>query len=325
MNTPFRLASNLAPLSRLSDRFVPSGYTDDYEFEKKLEILASTDGIDGIGIGYPCPPIGSGTQMRRILDRHGLVWAVSDADIYTERRFKHGSLSNRDPKIRGAAMDRIKEAIDGSVEGDAQSMNLWLGHDGFEYCFQGHYDDVWKWIMEGLAEIADYNTSDMPVCIEPKCKEPRANMYLANTGKVLWALAKIDKPNLALTLDFGHSLAALENPAEAAVLAMREGRLKQIHLNDNRRDWDLDLVPGSSTVWEHVEFYYWLRKLGYDGWMSGDMFTYREDGAEALERLVQVHRRCTAMAGKLIEMNAEQIIRAGDHLEMMRILWGMIG
>ena len=325
MNTPFRLASNLAPLSRLSDRFVPSGYTDDYDFEKKLEILASTDGIDGIGIGYPCPPIGSGTQMRRVLDRHGLIWAVSDADIYTERRFKHGSLSNRDPKIRGAAMDRIKEAIDGSVEGGAESMNLWLGHDGFEYCFQGHYDDVWKWIMEGLAEIADYNTSDMPVCIEPKCKEPRANMYLANTGKVLWALAKIDKPNLALTLDFGHSLAALENPAEAAVLAMREGRLKQIHLNDNRRDWDLDLVPGSSTVWEHVEFYYWLRKLGYDGWMSGDMFTYREDGAEALERLVQVHRRCTAMAGKLIEMNAEQIIRAGDHLEMMRILWGMIG
>ena len=325
MNTPFRLASNLAPLSRLSDRFVPSGYTDDYEFEKKLEILASTDGIDGIGIGYPCPPIGSGTQMRRVLDRHGLIWAVSDADIYTERRFKHGSLSNRDPKIRGAAMDRIKEAIDGSVEGGAESMNLWLGHDGFEYCFQGHYDDVWKWIMEGLAEIADYNTSDMPVCIEPKCKEPRANTYLANTGKVLWALGKIDKPNLALTLDFGHSLAALENPAEAAVLAMREGRLKQIHLNDNRRDWDLDLVPGSSTVWEHVEFYYWLRKLGYDGWMSGDMFTYREDGAEALERLVQVHRRCTAMAGKLIEMNAEQIIRAGDHLEMMRILWGMIG
>ena len=325
MNTPFRLASNLAPLSRLSDRFVPSGYTDDYDFEKKLEILASTDGIDGIGIGYPCPPIGSGTQMRRVLDRHGLIWAVSDADIYTERRFKHGSLSNRDPKIRGAAMDRIKEAIDGSVEGGAESMNLWLGHDGFEYCFQGHYDDVWKWIMEGLAEIADYNTSDMPVCIEPKCKEPRANMYLANTGKVLWALAKIDKPNLALTLDFGHSLAALENPAEAAVLAMREGRLKQIHLNDNRRDWDLDLVPGSSTVWEHVEFYYWLRKLGYDGWMSGDMFTYREDGAEALERLVQVHRRCTAMAGKLIEMNAEQIIRAGDHLEMMRILWDMIG
>ena len=325
MTTTFRLASNLAPLSRLCDRFVPSGYTDDYELEKKLEVLASVDGIDGIGIGYPCSSVGSGSELRQLLARHGLAWALSDADIYTERRFKHGSLSNPDPKIRAAAMDRIKEAIDGSVEGGAASMNLWLGHDGFEYCFQGHYEDAWKWIMEGLAEIAEYNTSDMPVCIEPKCKEPRANTYLANTGKALWALAKIDKPNLALTLDFGHSLAALESPAEAAVLAIREGRLKQIHLNDNHRDWDLDLVPGSATVWEHVEFYYWLLKLGYDGWMSADMFTYREDGAEALKHMVQVHRKCTAVAGKLMEMNVEEIIRRGGHLEMQGILWEMMG
>ena len=323
-STP-KLASNLVPFSRISDRFVPSGYTDDHDFEKKLEMLASIDGIDGIGIGYPCPPFKNGAALREVLDRHGLAWGISDADIYTEPRFKHGSLSNRDAAIRTAAMDRIKEAIDGSVEGGAASMNLWLGHDGFEYPFQGHYEDAWKWIMEGLAEIAEYNTSDMPVCIEPKCKEPRANTYLANTGKTLWALAQINKPNLALTLDFGHSLAALENPAEVAVLAMREGRLKQIHINDNRRDWDLDLVPGSATVWEHVEFYYWLRKLGYDGWFSADVFTYREDGAEALRRVVQVHQKCSRIADKFIDMNVEQTVRDGKHLEMLGILWDMVG
>ena len=324
MSEHFRLASNLAPFSRLCDRFVPSGYTEDHPFEKKLEMLAAIDGIDGIGLGYPTGAAESGSELRRILDDHGLTWAVSDADIYTEPRFKHGSLSNRDPKIRTAAIDRIKEAIDGSAEGGAASMNLWLGHDGFEYCFQGHYDDVWKWILDGLAEIAEYNTSDMPVCIEPKCKEPRANMYLANTGKTLWALAKIGSPKLALTLDFGHSLAALENPAEVAVLAMREGRLKQIHLNDNRRDWDLDLVPGSATVWEHLEFYYWLRKLGYDGWFSADVFNYREDGIQVLDRVVQVHRKCTRIADKLIEMDIESIIRDGGHMEMLRILWDML-
>jgi len=323
MSAPFRLASNLVPFSKICDRFVPTGYCEGYELAEQLEMLAAIEGIDGIGIGFP-GPAESGTALKKILDDHGLKWGISDADIYTEARFKHGSLSNRDPAIRAAAMERIKEAIDGSVEGGAASMNLWLGHDGFEYAFQGHYDDVWNWIMEGLAEIADYNTSDMPVCIEPKCKEPRANMYMANTGKALWALAQIDKPNLALTLDFGHSLAALENPAEAAVLAMREGRLKQIHINDNRRDWDLDLVPGSATVWEHLEFYYWLRKLGYDGWFSADVFTYREDGTEALERVVQVHQTCSRIADKLIGMDIEQILRDGGHMEMQRILWDML-
>ena len=173
MKNPIKLASNLVPFSKVCDRFVPSGYTEDYAFEKKLEMLSAIDGIEGIGFGYPTTVAENGTQLRKILKNHGLTWAISDADIYTEPRFKHGSLSNRDPKIRAAAMDRIKEAIDGSVEGGADSMNLWLGHDGFEYCFQGHYDDAWKWIMEGLAEIAEYNTSDMPVCVEPKCKEPQ--------------------------------------------------------------------------------------------------------------------------------------------------------
>jgi sugar phosphate isomerase/epimerase len=324
MSDRFKLASNLIPFSRICDRFVADGYTDGDAFETQLEKLSAIDGIDGIAIGFPGPPVASGTELRRVLDRHGLVWAISDADIYTERRFKNGSLSNPDPAIRTAAMDRIKQAIDGSVEGGAASMNLWLAHDGFEYSFQGHYDDAWKWILEGLAAIADYNTSDMPVCIEPKCKEPRAQAYMANTGKALWMLEKLKRPNLGLTLDFGHSLAALEQPAEAAVLALREGWLKQIHLNDNRRDWDLDLIPGTTTIWEHIEFYYWLTKLGYDGWFSADVFNYRDDGIEALDRVVHVHRTCARVAEKMIGMDVEHILRDGGHLHMHRILWELI-
>ena len=64
-------------------------------------------------------------------------------------------------------------------------------------------------------------------------------------------------------------------------------KLKQVHLNDNYRDWDHDLIPGSVTVWEHIEFFYWLQKLGYDGWYSLDIFPYREDGIEAVELAVK--------------------------------------
>ena len=75
---------------------------------------------------------------------------------------------------------------------------------------------------------------------------------------------------------------------------------------------------------EELWFYYWLRKLGYDGWFSADVFTYREDGIEALRRVVQVHRTCSRIADKLIGMDIDRIIREGGHLEMQRILWDML-
>lgn len=323
MSSDFRLASNLAPFSRLCDRFVPGGYTEGYEFEKQLEMLSRIDGIDGVALAWPCQ-FQDGSALKKTLADHGLKLGTVDTDIYTEARFKLGSLSNPDAGIRRAAVDRVKGAIDAAVAAGSPDLNLWLGHDGFDYFFQGHYADAWNCIVEGLREIASHNPA-LPISLEYKCKEPRANQYVANAGKALWLVNKISKPHVGVTLDFGHALAALENPAECAVLALREGRLQQVHLNDNYRDWDHDMVPGSVNVWDHVEFFYWLRKLSYRGWFCIDVFPYREDGTQVLQRTVQVCRKCLRIADRLMEMNVEQLLRSGEHLEMMRILWDMVG
>ncbi len=234
------------------------------------------------------------------------------------------SLSNPDPQIRRAAIDRARGAIDAALEAGAPDINLWPGHDGFDYLFQGHYADAWGWIIDGLAEIAEHNER-LPISVEYKCKEPRANQYVANMGKALLLVNTVDRAHVGLTLDVGHSLAALENPAECAVLAHRFGRLQQIHLNDNYRDWDHDLIPGSVNLWDQVEFFYWVRKLGYSGWFCVDVFPYREDGTEALSRTVQACDKCWQMAGRLMQTNTEDLLRNGQHLEVMRMLWDMVG
>jgi len=323
MTTKLKLASNLCPFSRLSDRFVTGGYTEGYELPRQLEMLARIEGIDGTGLAWPCH-FQDPAAVKRAFASSRLALCTVDTDIYTDARFKQGSLSNRDPQIRREAIDRIKGAIDAAAEFGAPDINLWPGHDGFEYFFQGHYADAWKWIEEGLQEVAEYNPA-VPISIEAKCKEPRAHEYLANTGTVLMLVNKINKPHVGITLDFGHSLAALENPAESAVLTMREGRLQQVHLNDNYRDWDHDLVPGSVNVWDHVEFFYWIRKLGYEGWCCADIFPYRNEGAEVVQRTVQVVQKCCRIADKLLELNVEQLVRDGKTMEVMRILWDMIG
>jgi xylose isomerase len=322
MGAELKLASNLAPFSRLRDRFVTDGYGPGHSFHRQLEMLSAIKGISGVGLGWPCQ-FKSGAALKKAIQAHGLQLATLDTNIYTEARFKNGSLSNADPKIRRAAIDRAKETIDAALAAGAPDVNLWLGHDGFDYFFQGHYADAWQWILDGLAEIAEHDPR-LPISVEYKCKEPRANQYLANLGKALWLVTKINKPHVGITLDFGHSLAALENPAEAAVLALREGRLQQVHLNDNYRDWDHDLVPGSVNVWDHVEFFYWLRTLGYRGWFCLDIFPYREDGVEVLRSAVQVCQKCWHIAEELTRMKLEHLLRKTQHMEILRILWDMV-
>lgn len=323
MSHELKLASNLAPFSRLRDRFVAVGYGQGYEFERQLELLAGIEGISGVALAWPSQ-YRDGGVLKRMLERHGLALSTTDTDVYTEPLFKNGSLSNPDPKVRRLAIDRAKGAIDAALEAGSADLNLWLGHDGFDYPFQGHYDDAWKWIEEGLQEIADHS-DQLPIAVEYKCKEPRAHTYLANVGKALLLVKKIDRPHLGITVDVGHSLAALENPAEAAVLALREGKLQQVHLNDNYRDWDLDLIPGAVNVWDQVEFFYWVLGMGYSGWFNIDVFPYREDGQEALQRTVQVCRKCCQMADFLRRQNVDQLLRQGRHLEVLRLLWDRVG
>jgi xylose isomerase len=323
MSYEYKLSSNLVPFSGVCDRFVSGGYHQGYEFSKKLEMAAAIDGITGAGVGWPCG-LPNGTAIRKAFDAAGLELCCVEPDIYTNPLYKDGSLTNPDPKIRRASIDLIKTTIDIGIEAGAPAMNLWLGHDGFEYTFSGHYEDVWKWILEGLQEIAEYN-SKLPIGLEYKLKEPRAFEYVANVGIALLLVGKINKPHVGITLDVGHSLAALENPANAAVLAMREGRLQQVHLNDNYRDWDHDLIPCSVNFFEHIEFFYWIRKLGYKGWFDIDIFPYRDDGTEVTRRTVQTCRKCFQIVDKLTEMNVDELLHQGQRLEVMRLVWDIIG
>ena len=320
MSDLIKLATNLTPFSRISDRFVPGGYRQGLDFAQQLQQVTKVEGISAVALGWP-GPYGNPKELCRLLQDNHLELATLDTDIYTEPRFKQGSLSNPDAAIRQAALDRIKETMDAAAEIQAPDINLWPGHDGFEYAFQSHYVDSWKWLCEGLALAADHNPQ-VRISIEPKCKEPRANQFLANTGKALWLIRKIGKANLGLTLDFGHSLAALENPAEAAVLAMTEKKLHQVHLNDNYRDWDHDLLPGTVTFWEHVEFFFWLLKLGYQGWYSLDMFPYRQDdGTAVLKTASMICHKCSRIAKHLLQANFDKDILTCSLEQRINKLW----
>jgi xylose isomerase len=82
-------------------------------------------------------------------------------------------------------------------------------------------------------------------------------------------------------LDVGHSLAAGENVAEAAALLAKYGKLDYLHFNDNYRSWDDDMMVGAVHLVEYLELAYWLRRVDYKGWLTLDIFPYREKKVQA--------------------------------------------
>ncbi|MHB9035566.1 MAG: sugar phosphate isomerase/epimerase family protein, partial [Armatimonadota bacterium] len=46
---------------------------------------------------------------------------------------------------------------------------------------------------------------------------------------------------------------------------------------DNYRTWDDDMMVASVNIPETLELVYWLKKLNYGGWLTLDIFPYREE------------------------------------------------
>jgi xylose isomerase len=117
------------------------------------------------------------------------------------------------------------------------------------------------------------------VLVEYKLREPRTHCFVNSAAKVLLLLDGLG--DAGVLLDVGHSLAAGENVAEAVALLADHGKLDYLHLNDNYRSWDDDMMVGAVHLVEYLELVYWLRRVGYGGWLTLDVFPYREDGVRA--------------------------------------------
>ena len=132
---------------------------------------------------------------------------------------------------------------------------------------------------------APSHNPNVKISLEFKPKEPRTHIMINSTAKALLFVNMINKPNLGINLDVGHANMGYETLAESVALLKRFGnRLMHLHLNDNYRLWDDDMVPGSVHTLEWVEFFYWLDRTGYDGWYSLDIFAYREKNKVAVAR-----------------------------------------
>ncbi len=295
-----RINAHLGCLGTFSERYVPGGYYEAIDFESALEVMSKIDGLDGLGVWYPGHPyIEDPDKLKAKLMQYGLRVADIGPEIWSDPIFKNGSISSSDARVRKQAIKLIKHTMDLAVELNAYSVLLWPAHDGFDYSFQADYDMAYSHMLESLEEIGQHNPS-VKVAIEYKQRDPRAKSYIEDVGKLMFMIANLKATNIGGAMDLGHALFALERPAESIVLLHKFDKLYQVHLNDNYRDGDPDMLFGSVNFWDTLELFYYLKKIGFAGWLNIDTVTPRNDRAKMLELAVKFIKDYERLAEKLL-------------------------
>jgi len=299
-----KVDAHLWCLGTYAERYVPGGYFDDMSLEQKLDVFSKIEGLTGLVIFYPTDPLPSDPdKLLRLLANYGLKPSVMEPEVWSDRKWRDGAFSTNDVKIRKEAVKLLKESIDMGKQLKTDSVLLWPAHDGFDYPFQSDYRDSWKYLMETVREIGEYDKS-VKIAIEAKSKDPRQKQLISDTGKALAFINEVGLENVGCALDLGHALMAGESLAESLMLIDLHKKLFQIHLNDNYKDADPDMVLGTVNFWEVLEFFYFLNKTNYNSWSTIDIIASRDDRIKTLKLAVEMTWKYKEIADKLSEKSA---------------------
>ncbi len=305
------------------DRFMTVGYQPSSPSVLECIRLAGQLGIvKGIEITEGDGNQLNSTNKREVsaaLKEHGLTLCAVSPNLWGEIQWRRGSLSTSDPKVRSAAVDRIRRAMDLSAELGCDYVGIWPGQDGYDYCFEADYQQAYDWWVEGIQMCADHNPR-VRLGLEYKPYEPRTHSLLDTCAKTLLFLNDIDRESVGLTLDVGHALLAHENLGEVVALSQRSSKLFHIHLNDNYSDWDWDLNFGSAHLFEWIELVYWLRRTNYQGWYSIDIFPYRTRGDASVEESIRWLQAIVALTEQLGQKKLDQTILQGDPIAASKLM-----
>lgn len=267
-------------LGQLQDRF--STYHAPADLEGKLDQAAKIEGVKGIEAVYPFDYEGMTPESyKELLAKYNLEVSSVNVNLKAEAKFHNGALTSIDRGVRTEAANYLKTCMDWAASLGTNLVTVCPLADGHDYPFEIEYRQAWKWTVDCLGDVAAYRP-EVKLAIEYKQSEPRSRVIFPNAGVVLYLCEQIGLENVGLTLDTGHSLYIGETPAQMIALAADAGRLFLIHINDNYRNFDWDLMPGTVNYWDWLEMLLVLDEVNYDGWLVSDVFPSRTDPVETL-------------------------------------------
>jgi xylose isomerase len=174
--------------------------------------------------------------------------------------------TNPDAKVRDDMVRRVRQTVEAAVEWNCRLVGLWTGSDTIPLKIP--YRNAWDLLVDSFSRCAR-------IAEEHKVRlaaEYKLENILGNADSTLRLIQDVNSEFLGALLDTGHSLVAREHLPTAA--DMLGDKLFHVHVDDNYGDWDRDMAPG--TVHDFTGFLEQLKRVGYKGYLSMDVWPYED-------------------------------------------------
>ena len=287
------------PGGRFHEAYVDKGSIED--ILAKIGWLYDEGFIDssfGVEAHYPNEVSRDNMDLYRDFTKEtGIRLITVIPNLFYDRVFEFGSLSNPDQKVRSYAIDRLTESLRLNKEINTEFAVIWPGIDGYENAFGFDFYGMWRRFEEGVTEAMDA-VPGVRVALEPKPYEPRGNNIYRNTANGLImarnveALLKEGKNTalldegrvlVGLNPEVGHVLMGHEELAYAFASILREGRLAHTHWNSQPLgNYDQDLNVGVLGIDQMLAALLVLKMFSYRGFFGIDINPERMPVEKAL-------------------------------------------
>jgi xylose isomerase len=318
-------------------RFVPVGYQPEHSYDTEPvaeKVHRAVEGlgdlIDGYEFHYPNELSEDNlADVQAALDGHD-VYCIAGG-LHLDPRFARGGLVNPDSGLRSEARRILRAAAEfaGSL---GANLIVWPGGEGYNYPFQTPYVDSWRWLMEGMAEVADIcGRHGVRLFLEHKNSEPAMKILMRNIGMCLFVANKVRAQgfdNVQINMDWQHLIMNGEHLPEYAALLASEGLLGHLHANSGWGTFDDDNMVGATAFMETVELALELRRAGYGAAgerLGFDLYPYTEDQVGAVRRSVLQWRFIDRVAERIDDAALREAQRRKDAVRAYELVYAALG
>lgn len=244
-------------------------------------------------------------DIKAVLDAAGVKVNAATCSLHGNKLFRDGGLCNPDPELRALAAKKVERTLRIGQFLGARHFIYWVARDGFEVPVATDWNNVYRWLADGLNHVTDYiaekgMTNYIGATIEPKPNEPRGQMFIPTSGHavgfIMTALKKPDFWGVNPEL-LQHESMCLLNSCMTVAYLCHANKLKFLHFGCQiKAQFDNDFPPliGPEGLKETVFMFKVLKDVGWKGIVEFDCHMLRAEGdlKEQIECRKQFVRNC---------------------------------